>query len=168
MELRDNRTRAVAVYSLLLSAALILSYIEALLPPLGIFKLGLANIAVTLGIYIRSRKCGFTVMLCRVIITSLLFGSVTTFLFSLFGGVLSWCIASILVKPFVLGKITLVGVSVLSAAAHNIGQIIAACIVFYSVSPLSMMWWMLLAAIPAGLMTGFCAQIIIKRIGGKI
>lgn len=155
-------------YAMLLSAALILSYIEALLPPLGIFKLGLANIAVTLAVYLRSRRCGFSVMLCRVAITSLLFGSVTSFIFSLCGGILAFLISAALVPLHKRGAISLIGVSILSAAAHNLGQVTAACAVFYSPAPLAMLWWLLLAAIPTGAFTGILSELIKSRIGEKI
>ena len=168
MELPVNRSRTLAVYALLLAAALILSYIEALLPPLGIFRLGLANIAVTLGVYIKSKRCGLVVMFCRVFITSLLFGSVTTFAFSLLGGLLAWLIAISLVPLYKKEKITLAGISVLCAASHNIGQVIAACILLSTTAPISMLCWLLLAAIPAGLLTGIASQIIINRIGEKL
>ncbi|MBQ8249295.1 MAG: Gx transporter family protein [Clostridia bacterium] len=168
MESRVDRSHTLAVYALLLAAALILSYIEALLPPLGIFKLGLANIAVTLGVYIKSRRCGFVIMLCRVFITSLLFGSATTFAFSLLGGLFAWIIAVLLVPLYRKEKITLVGISVLSAAAHNIGQVIAACILLSTTAPVTMLSWLLLASIPAGLLTGITSQIIINRIGDKL
>lgn len=164
---RESRARTAAVYALFLACALILSYIEALLPPLGIFKLGLANIAVVLAVCIRSRVCGFSVMLCRVCITSLLFGSVTSFAFSLFGGVLAFTVSAVLKAVYKRSHITLVGISVGSAAAHNAGQIFAACLVFSSTSPLAMLWWMLLVSVPAGLLTGITAQIIISRIGSK-
>ncbi len=168
MKLRDNRARTLAVYALLLAAALILSYIEALLPPLGIFKLGLANIAVTLGVYIKSKRCGLVIMLCRVLITSLLFGSATTFAFSLLGGLFAWIIAVLLLPLYRKEKITLVGVSVLCAASHNVGQVIAACVLLSTTAPLTMLCWLLLAAIPAGVLTGIASQIIINRIGDKI
>ncbi len=168
MESQVKRTHTLAVYSLLLAAALILSYIEALLPPLGIFKLGLANIAVTLGVYLKSRRCGLTVMLCRVFITSLLFGSVTSFAFSLLGGLFAYTVSALLPGLYRKEKITLVGISVLSAAAHNIGQVIAACILLSTTAPVTMLCWLLLAAIPSGLLTGISSQIIINRIGDKL
>ena len=148
---------------MLLASALILSYIEALIPPLGIFKLGLANISVTAAVMMKSRLCGVCVMLLRVGITSLLFGSAASFMFSLFGGVLALAVSCAMKPLFKADRITLAGVSVLSAAAHNIGQVIAASLLFSSAAPFTMLWWLLLAAIPTGAFTGITAHIIIKR-----
>ncbi len=167
-QVNRSAARTLTSYAMLLSAALILSYIEALLPSLGIFKLGLANIAVTLAVYLRSRKCGFSVMVCRVAITSLLYGSVTSFVFSLCGGILAWGVSSVLVSLHKRGTISLIGVSILSAASHNLGQVLAACAVFTSPAPLAMLWWLLLAAIPTGAFTGILSELAKSRIGGRI
>jgi len=158
-----NPARNVALWAMLIAAALILSYIEAMLPSLGIFKLGLANIAVTAAVMMHSRICGLCVMIVRVGITSLLFGSATSFIFSLFGGLLALTVSCILKPLYKTDKITLLGISVLSAAFHNIGQCIAASLVFASAAPFSMLWWLLLAAIPTGTLTGIAAQIVCKR-----
>ena len=62
----DGRIRKLFISAMLLGVALILSYVEAMLPPLGLFKLGLANIAITLTVFLVSRPAGLAVSLCRV------------------------------------------------------------------------------------------------------
>lgn len=168
LQAKTSAAHSLAWYAMLLAAALILSYVEAILPPLGIFKLGLANIAVTLAVYLRSPGCGLAVMLCRVSVTSLLFGSVTSFAFSLCGGMLAWCVSAALLPLCKKGHISLIGVSILSAAAHNFGQVLAACAVFVSASPLAMLWWLFLVAIPTGAFTGMLSELAANRIGGRI
>ena len=61
-------------------------------------------------------------------------------------------------------KMSLVGVSVLASAAHNLGQTGAACLVFGSLSPLGMLWWLFLLSAPTGLVTGIPAEIITRRL----
>ncbi|MBE6612440.1 MAG: Gx transporter family protein [Ruminococcaceae bacterium] len=157
----ESRAKSLAVGASLLAAALILSYIEAILPIAG-FRIGLANIAVILASRLISRRMGLAVMLSRVIITSVLFGSATTFAFSITGGLFAWLVIDIaLMMP---DKLSLIGLSVLAAAAHNLGQVIAACIILGSLSPLTMLWWLFLLAVPAGLVTGFLSEIICHRI----
>ena len=119
-----SRAKMLAWCACLLAAALILSYVEAIIP-LGGFRVGLANIAVLLACRILSRRMGFAVMAARVVITSVLFGSATTFAFSMTGGVLAWCVIAILLNFY--GKFSFVGISVTAAAAHNFGQVLAAC-----------------------------------------
>ena len=156
-----SRAKTLAWCASLLSAALILSYVEAIVP-LGGYRIGLANIAVLIACHLLSRRMGLLVMAARVLISSILFGSATTFIFSICGGLLAWCVMAALL-PF-YGKISLIGISVLSAAAHNLGQVLAACGVLSSAAPLSMLWWLLLFAIPAGILTGILAEIICHRV----
>ena len=164
MALSDKGARRLVLLALLLCTALILSYVEALIPT-GFLRLGLANIAVMLTSFLLSRREGLLVMLCRVVISSILFGSAASLAFSLCGGFLAWCVMAAL-KP-IYGKISLIGVSVLAAAAHNVGQVLAAVLVLGSPAPLGMLWWLLLLSVPAGLLTGIPAEIVSGRIGTK-
>lgn len=150
--------------ALLLGAALILSWLEILLPMPAIpgFKPGLCNIAVLLAVHRFSLADGAIISLSRIAVMSILFGSVTSFAFSLGGGILSLAVMG-LTKPM-HGRFSLAGISVLSAAAHNIGQTIAACLVFTSPAPLGMLWWLLLLALPTGLLTGIAAELTARRL----
>ena len=155
--------RRLATDAMLLSAALILSYLEAILPlqlPVFGFKLGLANIAIVLASYRAGRSDALVITLLRVFITSLLFGSVTSFCFSLAGGLLAWGTVA-LTKPL-YGKISLVGVSVSAAAAHNLGQTLAACLLFTSIAPASFLGWLFLLSVPAGILTGLLGEAILR------
>lgn len=157
--------RRLATDALLLAAALILAWLEAILPlglPIFGFKLGLANIAVVLAVHLTSRRDALVVMLARVAVMSTLFGSVTSFAFSLAGGLFAFAVAAATKKIY--GKISFVGVSILASAAHNVGQTLAACAVFVSPAPLGLLWWLLLLAIPTGALTGILAEIIYQRI----
>ena len=167
---RADAAKRVATDAALLAAALMISRIESLLPmflPIPGFKPGLANIAVTLAVCLRGKRDGFAVMTLRTLISSLLFGSFTSFAFSFAGGTLSFLVTAALARRALRrdAKISLVGVSILAAAAHGIGQVLAACIVFGGVSPLGTLWWMLLMAVPTGALTGYISRIITERLG---
>ena len=92
----------LTLLSLLTSAALILSYVEAVLPPVfsavpGI-KLGFPNILI---IYILYRMDVFraaAVSLVRILLVSLLFGTVLSFLYSLSGAILSLAVMAMMKK----------------------------------------------------------------------
>ena len=89
-------------------------------------KLGLANVVTLFALTRLSARDAFAIVATRVAISSLLMGSVSAFLFSLFGGLLSLIVMRILLKAE--GKFcSLFGVSV-GSAAHNIGQMAAAVI----------------------------------------
>ena len=72
-------------------------------------------------------------------------------MFSLTGGILA-LLTMILAKKASL--LSVYGVSVLGAAAHNLGQILAAMVLLRSVYVAAYLPWLLLAAIVTGLLTG--------------
>ena len=124
----DKRVARIAENAAFLSLALILSFVESFLPPallpLPGFKIGLANLAI-LAVFYRTERLAdaAVVSLCRCLITFLLFGNVTALLFSLCGG------AMVLGMLALAGRVrgfSFIGVSALSAAAHNLGQLAAA------------------------------------------
>ena len=82
------------------AVAMMLSYIEALLPPVysavpGI-KLGLANIAVIFALYSVDPKSAALISLVRVALSALLFGSVMSVIYSFAGAVLSLAVMILL------------------------------------------------------------------------
>ena len=131
--LRDRRVRRVALDAMMIAVAMLLSYLEFLLPlqallPIPGFRLGLANLAVTLVFCLLSPTDAAIVSGVRITLTAVLFGSVTSFYFSAMGGLASFCMLVLLSK---WGKrLSFFGVSVLCAAVHNCGQILAAVTLF--------------------------------------
>lgn len=128
MPASDKRVARVAENAAFLSVALILSFVESFLPPallpLPGFKIGLANLAI-LSLFYRTENLAnaAVISLCRCLITFILFGNVTSLLFSLCGG------AMVILMLALAGRmhgLSFIGVSVLCAAAHNTGQLLAA------------------------------------------
>lgn len=133
ISLRDNRTRRLCLDAMLLCGALMLSYLEVLLPlgaaiPLPGFRLGLANLVVTAVFCLVSPIDAAIVSGMRILIMGVLFGSVTSLYFSALGGIFAYLMLLLLSK--VGRKHSFFGVSVLCAAAHNTGQILAAVTLF--------------------------------------
>lgn len=121
--------RKTVELSFFLALALILSYVEALIPfSFGIpgMKLGLPNLVVVLLLYRRSAKEAVLVNILRIILSGLLFSNLYTILYALSGAALSFCamLAGRRFKCF-----SAVGVSVLGGVFHNIGQILTAMLV---------------------------------------
>ena len=124
------KAKIITLCGLLTALAIVLSLVERLFPldavvPVPGAKLGLANVVTLFALTRVSARDALAVVVCRVAISSLLMGSVTAFLFSLFGGLLSLIVMWALLRAE--GTFcSLLGVSVAGAAAHNIGQVIAA------------------------------------------
>lgn len=116
-----------------LAMALILSYVESLIPfSFGIpgIKLGLPNLVVVLLLYRRGAKEAVAVNLLRIILSGFLFSNLYAILYALTGAVLSFC-AMLLAKR--ARCFSVVGVSVTGGVFHNIGQIIMAMLVVETV-----------------------------------
>ena len=88
------KTKKLTLCGLLTALAVVLSLVERLFPldavvPVPGVKLGLANVVTLFALTRVSARDALAVVVCRVAVSSLLMGSVTAFLFSLFGGLLS-------------------------------------------------------------------------------
>lgn len=172
--LSDNRERLrrLALDAAFLGLALILSYVESLFPvsvliALPGFKLGLANIIVLwLAVNLSAWDAG-VVSLLRVSIVAMLFGTPMSFWFS-FGGAFCSFLSILLVRrlPF----FSYIGASVLSAAAHNFGQLVAASCLFGIGTMLAYLPIMLVAAVIFGALCGMLLNLIAPRMerGGSI
>lgn len=138
--------------------ALALSFLESLIPfqtliPIPGFKLGLANIVVILVIYRSSPYEALAVSLIRVILSSLLFGSVSSLLYSLAGALLSYI--SIFVSNIVFkGKLSFIGISVTSAVFHNLGQLLVAAYFFSFGAVIYLTPRLFICAVICGILTG--------------
>ena len=150
-----RKTKHLALCAVLVALALALSYTERFIPlqllvPLPGVKLGLANTVTLIALYLLGRRSAFGVLISRCILGAL-FGGVTGLLFSVTGGIFALCLMSLAKNA---RHFSLYGVSVFGAAAHNIGQIIAAMLLMRSVYIAAYLPYLLLVAVFTGLATG--------------
>ncbi len=166
MAMTPSRAKRIALLGLFTALALIFSYLEHLLPlplPLPGFKLGLCNIVVLFVAYYMGLCEAAALSLLRVILTSLLFGGPTSFVFSLLGATLSF--GTLVFSKLVLrSTVSFIGVSALSAAAFNIGQIFAASLLYTTLSVFGYLPLLLLASAALGSVVGVLLNLLAKRI----
>lgn len=146
----------MALCAVLIALALALSYLERFIPlqlvvPLPGIKLGLANIVTLIALYLLGTKCAFAILIPRCILGAVFGGGITGLLFSLTGGVLAMGVMALCRK---MKLFSVYGVSILGAAAHNIGQIFVAMLVLSSVYVASYLPYLLLVAVATGFATG--------------
>ncbi len=158
--------KRVAFGGIFACLALILSYVESFLPMsylTGIpgFKLGFANICVLIAVFSLGVGYGAFIMLLKVTLSALLFGSVTSFWFSLGGSVLAFAFL-VVAKCILKDKLSFVGISVGSAALHNVGQVCVACLVFGDMALMLYLVWLLPVSIFTGIITGSVIQLVSK------
>lgn len=139
---------------------MIFSYVEMLLPiSIGVpgAKLGLANIAVLVVLYVAGGRTAFCVDILRIVLTSILFGNMAAFIFSISGGMLSIIVMILLKKS---GRFSMLGVSVAGGTAHNIGQIAAAAVVVGTAKIAYYLPVLLITGVITGIVNGCVARII--------
>lgn len=161
----NNRTKKIAFLGLTAAVALILSYIEAMLPPIyaavpGI-KVGLPNIVILFLLYRYGVREAAAVSLIRLAVSMLLFGSPTMFIYSLAGAVLSLAVMALCKK---IGSFSQVGVSVVGGVMHNLGQIFVAMLLLETAEIGYYMFILAISGTLAGVFIGLAGAALIKKL----
>ena len=152
----QSPSRKITTAAAFVAVGLIMGYIESFIVlPVGIpgFRIGIANIAVVLAMYLLGPVYGGCILLIRVILAAILFGSGASFLYSLCGGVFSYA-----------AMVVLSGVSVAGAVVHNIAQTLVAYVLIGSVYVMTYVPVLMIIGVFAGLLVGFISNIIYKRL----
>ncbi len=154
----------VAVCALLTTLAMLLSYIDSLIPILpqipGI-KLGLANIVILTALYMLKGRYALLINILRIVLTGLLFSGAVYMLYSLFGALFSFLVMYILKKS---GLFSVVGVSLAGGAAHNAGQLFAAILLVSNVNLIRYLPVLVISGVITGILTGMICLILLKRL----
>lgn len=157
--------KKVAYSSMLVALAMIFSYVELLIPvSFGIpgIKLGLANLVILLGLFFMSSKQVFLILITRIVLSGFLFGNLSSIIYSLAGGVLSFCV--MLAMKRVKG-ISMLGLSMAGGVCHNIGQLLIATVVVQNLHILYYSPALLFSGVLSGLLIGLLGQNIKKYLG---
>ena len=161
-----NRTKKLVTLSVVVALAMVLSYLEHLIPPPPVpgIKLGLANIAVVFALYKLGLFEAGIISVVRVILSSVLFGSTVSFWYAIAGATVS-LVLMILIKSFTpLNAIT---VSTVGAISHNLAQIGVACILFDTNIIVYYLPFLLISGTVAGIVIGTAGAMLVKRVKFK-
>ncbi len=157
--------RKITRLSMLLALAVVLNIFESMIPILGNItpgsKLGLANVVTLFVIYMYGFKDALLFSFTRVILVGVLRTGLfnISFFLSLGGGILS-VIAMFLAHKFT--KLSIVGVSVVGAIFHSIGQMILALIILNIPNVIFYLPYLLLLSLPTGILVGMIAKKVIS------
>ncbi len=152
-----NGTAVLCRRAMLLAAALIFGYIEAVLPPLfGIsgFHIGIANIVVMTALISDGLKCAAAVNAARILLLQLLFGNIFALVLSLCGGMLAVAAMYFALK---IRSVTPVGASALGGAVNNFAQTLVAAAVVGTVGVVKLLPFMLVIGTVTGALCGVIA-----------
>ena len=158
------KTKSVALTGLLIALALILSYLESLVPmSLAVpgVKLGLPNLVIVFALYRLRPGVAAAISLLRVALVALLFGSVLSLAYSAAGAVCSFLVMLLMKRT---GRFGCTGVSVAGAVAHNLAQVAAAALLLETGA---LAWYLpvlCLTGTLAGVCIGLLSALLVKRI----
>ena len=157
------KTKKLTTLGLSVALALILSYVESLLPPLmavpGV-KVGLPNIVILFLLYRYGWREAGGVSLIRLLLSAALFTGFAAFFYGLAGAALSLAGSTLLKKS---GRFSPLGVSVAGGVLHNLGQIALAALVLESGYVFAYLPVLLLSGTVAGAVVGLLSGILIRR-----
>lgn len=159
-----NKTRKMIFLSFLVSIALVIYIVEAQIPVLfpGI-KLGLANTISLAALILMGWKEALLIMFLRTLLGSMFGGTMSAFMFSIAGGILSNIVMIILYKYF-KNSLSLWTISICGAIFHNIGQLLVASIVIQDFRIYLYLPVLLISAIVTGYFIGWCTKFLINNL----
>ena len=161
-----SKTKRLTLCAILIALAMALSYTERFIPlqmlvPLPGVKLGLANIVTLMALYLLGPRAAFAILIPRCIFGAVFGGGITGLAFSLTGGILAMAVMALAKKCPVF---SVYGVSILGAAAHNVGQILAAMVLMHSYYIGAYLPYLLVVALFTGFATGAAVAGVLRAI----
>lgn len=159
-----GKSLQLAQMALCIALAMILSYVERLLPlPFGVpgMKLGLSNLVVMIALYYLGPKQAFGINVVRILLVGFTFGSLFSMLYALAGGILSF---AVMVLLFQNKKIHPITISAVGGIFHNVGQILVAMMVLRTAALgyyLAVLW---ISGIVSGSLIGLLGGLVLARL----
>lgn len=158
--------RKTVIIAIFAAVAVVLSIVESLIPvnfSVPGAKLGLANIMVLTCLYFLRGRDALMLIFLKTVLTAMIFGTFSSFLFSLFGAVFSFAVMYGLLR--ISGKrLSLIGISIAGGVAHNIGQLTAASFIFKTSSIFYYLPVLLLTGIATGILIGIAVRYLVPSL----
>jgi len=151
---------------MLLCCAVVIGYIEGSIPlnfTVPGVKLGLANVVVLFALYKLKPGEVLALVILKTFFTSVFAASFTAFAYSLCGSLISFSAMLVMVKTG-KGFFSPVGVSVIGAISHNVGQILVASFFVGSFLVITYLPVLLVSGAVTGFITGLTVSLLLRNI----
>lgn len=163
-----RNTKKTVFMGLLVAQSLVLYIVESYIPnPLTAMapgaKLGLSNIITLTSLRLLGFKDTIIILSVRVIMASMFSGGLSSFLYSISGGILSIIMMNFVLKIKDKIDVSLIGVSIVGSIFHNIGQLAMASIIIQNANIFIYLPFLLLSAIPTGFFIGLSSRFLIEK-----
>lgn len=152
--------------SVIVSIGLALSVLESAIPlPVMIpgAKLGLSNMVVLITLVVFGFKEGITVSILKSSVLMLITGSVSSFIYSISGAVLS-CITMYIGYLYFSKTFSLIGVSIIGALSHNFAQVSVASYMMNNLRIYTYLPFLMLMSLFTGYFVGLGSIYVIKNL----
>lgn len=156
--------KKTSMYGMLIALALIMSYIESILPlHMGIpgAKIGLPNIVIVIALYKSGEKSACIISVIRIILVGFLFGNVFGIVYSIMGAVFSLGVMIFLKRKT---DFSVYGISMAGGIMHNAGQLVAALIVMETKELIYYLPVLTVVGTITGILIGIVSGNVLKRL----
>ncbi|WP_122646023.1 Gx transporter family protein [Enterococcus mediterraneensis] len=162
-----SRLQKLIFISLLVAQGVVIGLVENMIPYPFAFapgaKLGLANLITIIALFTLPKKDSFLLIWLRLILTTLLGGTISTFLYSMSGAMLSY-FGMLLVKLLGPKRVSIVGISATGGFMHNVGQLVTASWIAQSWSVMLYLPVLSFLGILSGIAIGIAANFLLHRV----
>ncbi|MBE7032396.1 MAG: Gx transporter family protein [Ruminococcaceae bacterium] len=164
MRIEMNKTRKISIMAIFVAVGLVLQYIESRFTPVNVpgGKLGLANIVSIINIFMFGGANATVIAVLRATLGCLMFGGVSAIPYSVLGALFS-VLSMWGAKKWLYPKISMIGLSIIGAAVHNVSQIFVAVWMFSSWYVFSYLPGLLVIAVVSGAVTGYATEVFARR-----
>jgi heptaprenyl diphosphate synthase len=162
-----SRLQRIIFISLLVAQGVVIGLVENMIPYPFAFapgaKLGLANLITIIALFTMPKRDSFLLIWLRLILTTLLGGTVSTFLYSMSGSLLSY-FGMLLVKQLGPKRVSIIGISATGGFLHNVGQLVTASWIAQSWSVMLYLPVLAFFGILSGIAIGIAANYLLQRV----
>ena len=164
--MKRGKNQLLVYIALLVAQGAVISLLERMIPSPFIFapgaKLGLANVITLLALFTLPTRQSFQVVALRVLVTLLLGGTFSMFLYSATGAFLSY-VMMLLVKHLGPKRVSVIGISIFGGMMFNVGQLAVAAWLSQSWQIFNYLPWLSFAGILAGASVGVVAYYLLNH-----
>ncbi|MGT2711837.1 Gx transporter family protein [Streptococcus oriscaviae] len=163
----QSKHQTLLFITMLAAQAVVISLIERIIPTPFSFapgaKLGLGNLITLIAIFTLPAKDSLKVVAIRLLISTLLGGTFSTFLYGLSGVTLSY-LTMLAAKQLGPKRVSAIGISILGGMMHNMGQLLVFASIAQSLLVLNYLPILSVSGILSGFLVGLTGNFLLKKI----
>ncbi|MFD1901124.1 Gx transporter family protein [Enterococcus termitis] len=162
-----NKLQKNIYISMLVAQGVIIGLIENMIPYPFAFapgaKLGLANLITIIAIFTMRKRDSFFLVCMRLILTTLLGGTISTFFYSASGALLSY-LGMLIIMQLGPKRVSIIGISAAGGFLHNVGQLLTTCFFAQSWSPMLYLPFLSFIGLLSGIAIGIAANYLLRHV----